>query len=138
MANAARTTQTSKPGGRPRVAKAAARSEVVRARVSIAERGRIEAAAAQAGMRTSDYIRLRVLGEMPASPPARSHGTDPAVISLLNRLVLEAARIGNNANQLARATHRGSAFQEFWREIGYEVKATTDQARAVLAKVLDE
>lgn len=138
MAKPQRTTQTTKPGGRPRASKAAARSEVVRARVSIAERGRIEAAAAQAGMRVTDYMRMRLLDDRASNRPAPSAATDSALISLLNKLSLELARIGNNANQLARATHRDSAFTQYWREIGDEVRFAAVQARTALAKVLGE
>ena len=126
-----RKTTTSKTGGRPKKADGNARTELFNFRTTLAERAEIERAARQAGLSPSEYVRSLALGNKPrASRPA----TDPALISELNRLVMEAKRIGNNVNQLARATHRDSTFQQWWREIGQEVRTITGQLQALLER----
>ena len=88
------------------------RSERFNLRYTLAEIEHIRAQAAAAGLEPHEYVRRRSLGH--AVPPAPARSSDPALISELNR-------IGVNVNQLARAVHRGSAFTEFWREIGDEL-----------------
>lgn len=138
MAKPARTTQTSKPGGRPKKTGAEGLSERLTFRMSIAERGRLEAEAAQAGMSPSDYVRARLFSTRRSMPSPAPQAVDPALISLLNKVNLELRRVGNNANQLALATHRDSSFTQFWREIGDEVRFAAVQARSALNQVLDE
>lgn len=133
-----RTTNTSKPGGRPKARPDVARSESVRLCFTISEKAALSSLARDAGMNMSDYIRQRLFEENGEAPARSSRAvSDPALISLLNKLNLELARTGNNANQLARATHRDSDFTQFWREIGDEVRFAAVQARTALAKVLD-
>lgn len=130
-----RKTGSAKPGGRPKKADGETRSELVAVRLTITEKAELDRRAGQAGLSPSEYLRHCVFRRR---TPAGKAGTDPALVSELNRLTLETARIGNNLNQLARATHRDSAFQEFWREIGQEVRFTAMQVRRALEKVLDE
>jgi len=84
------------------------RSEVARFRVTIAERAFLRSQAEAAGLSEAEYLRKRALG-LPVR--AAQSGSDPALVSELNR-------IGVNVNQLARATHRGSDFTRYWREVG--------------------
>ncbi|MEM6275370.1 MAG: plasmid mobilization relaxosome protein MobC [Pseudomonadota bacterium] len=88
-------------------------------RFTLAEIETLRANAAAAGQEPHEYARRRVLGHR--VPPAPSRGSDPALLSELNR-------IGVNVNQLARSVHRGSDFQHYWREVGAALQA-------VLAKV---
>lgn len=88
-------------------------------RFTLAEDAQLQAAARAAGLSVSEYVRRRALGH-PVSFARRS--TDPALAAALSR-------VGNNVNQLARAAHRGQAFQQHWRTVG-------DELRTVLAKAL--
>lgn len=128
-----RTTRTVKPGGRPRKSDGEALSEILKFRTSISERAQIEAAARAAGLSVSAFVRQRALGH---TPRATSSRTEAATISELNRLVVEAGRVGNNVNQLARSVHRDSAFQEWWREIAREVDALNGQLRGALERLV--
>ena len=83
-------------------------------RLTLAEIERLRANAAAAGLEPHEYARRRTLGHR--IPPAPSRGADPALLSELNR-------IGVNVNQLARATHRGSDFTLYWREVGAKLEA---------------
>lgn len=106
-------------GGRPRKLGDRREAHLI-LRVSHEEKATIQAAAQRVGLSASDYVRRRALN---AQIPSRPVGADPALISELNA-------IGNNLNQLTRAVHRGSAFQEYWRDVGHQLRLT-------LAKVLD-
>ena len=88
-------------------------------RFTLAEIEHLRTQADAAGLAPHDYARNRVLGH--AVAPAPRHA-DAALVSEINR-------IGVNVNQLARATHRGSDFAQYWREIG-------DELRSALGKVL--
>ncbi len=57
--------------------------------------------------------RRRMLGKR--LPVKTVSHADPALVSELNA-------IGNNVNQLARSVHRGSAFSDFWEEVGQELQ----------------
>ena len=96
------------------------RSEVARFRLTIAERAFLRSQAEAAGLSEAEYLRKRALG-LPVR--AASERSDPALVSELNR-------IGVNVNQLARATHRGTDFTRYWREIGTRLEG-------ILARVLD-
>lgn len=98
------------------------RSLVEQYRVSVAERAYIRDQAKAAGLTPAEYNRRRALGyEVPAKAAAAPNA---ALVSELNR-------IGVNVNQLARSVHRGSAFQEFWQEIG-------DEINGILAQLVSE
>ncbi len=98
---------------RPRKMREEKRNEQLNIRLTTAEIEFLRSQASQAGVCITDYVRRRGLGlRLPTQSSSRS---DPALISELNR-------IGVNVNQLARATHRGSAFTRFWNEIGAELQ----------------
>lgn len=91
-------------------------------RVTVAERAYVRTQAKAAGLTPAEYSRRRALGyEVPAQAAAAPNAA----------LVAELNRIGVNVNQLARSVHRGSAFQEFWQEIG-------DEINGVLARLVNE
>lgn len=90
-------------------------------RLTLAEIDHVRAQAAAAGLDPHEYARRRALGH--AVPPAPQRGSDPALVSELNR-------IGVNVNQLARATHRGADFTRYWADVGRELQGA-------LARVLD-
>ena len=96
------------------------RSQLMQMRMTLAEREYVRAQAERAGLTPAEYMRRRALGH--AIPPAPARSSDPALVSELNR-------VGVNVNQLARAVHRGSAFADYWQEVGEEL-------RGVLGKVM--
>ena len=112
-------------GGRPKKTNAEKRSERFNLRFTEAEIEHLRLQAQAAGIEPHEYARRRVLGErahLPSQPSVLGRRADPALVSELNR-------IGVNVNQLTRATHRGSDFAAYWREVG-------DELRAALAQVL--
>ncbi|MEL6322950.1 MAG: plasmid mobilization relaxosome protein MobC [Pseudomonadota bacterium] len=110
------------------------RDEFITLRVTPSEKHAIEEHARACGLRASDYARSLALGFKPSASEAMH--TDPAVVSLLNTIVLQTKRIGNNVNQLARSTHRGSAFQQFWAEIGDELRIQVADAQRALREAV--
>lgn len=94
------------------------RTEQVKIRLTVLELKALREAADAADMTLATYVRHRATG---ARIVQRKAAADAAIVTELNK-------IGVNLNQLTRATHRGSAMQAFWREIGIEL-------RKVLAKV---
>jgi len=108
-------------GGRPKKTDAEKRDQRFNLRLTAAEIEHLRLQAQAAGLEPHEYARRRVLGER-ATSPALSRRADPALVSELNR-------IGVNVNQLTRATHRGSDFAAYWREVGGEL-------RTILAQVL--
>ncbi|MCA8890894.1 MAG: plasmid mobilization relaxosome protein MobC [Hyphomonas sp.] len=105
---------------RPTKAENEKRTERYNLRLTLAEREWLASQARAAGLSEIDYVRRRILGQPVAN---RRTVTDPALIAELNA-------IGHNVNQLARATHTGRQFQQYWREIG-------DELRRVLALALE-
>lgn len=104
---------------RPTKAEHEKRTERYNLRLTLAEREQLASQARAAGLPESEFIRRRLLGQ---PLPPRRLVTDPALVAELNA-------IGNNVNQLARATHTGRQFQQYWHAIGEEL-------RGVLAKAL--
>ncbi|WP_108676663.1 plasmid mobilization protein [Acuticoccus yangtzensis] len=98
---------------RPTKAAEEKRSETARFRLTVAERAFLRAQADAAGLTETEFLRRRALG-LPVR--AASQRSDPALVSELNR-------IGVNVNQLARATHRGSDFTRYWREVGAKLES---------------
>jgi len=97
------------------------RSAVVPLRLTEAEHNYVREQASAAGISVSEYLRRRSLS-LPVQPtPSR---VDASLISEINR-------IGNNVNQLARATHTDRDFVKHWRAIGDEL--TTVLEKVVLA-----
>ena len=105
---------------RPKKSDAEKRTTQVNLRLTDAEYASLRVAASTAGLSVSDFVRSRAMSYQLRSP--RSSSVDPALVSELNR-------IGVNVNQLARAHHRDSAFVNYWREVG-------DELRGILSQVL--
>ena len=62
----------------------------------------------------SEYLRRRACGyTVPPPPPARAG--DAALLLAVNR-------IGNNVNQLAKATHLDREFVSYWKSVGEELR----------------
>lgn len=70
-----------------------------------------------------------------AAPPARRQTA--ALISELNRLGLELKAIGNNANQLALATHTNRRFATSWEDVVREIGELRGRVSNALEKVID-
>ena len=105
---------------RPKKAETEKPTEQINLRCTTAEIETVRENAARAGLSVSDYTRSRAVG-IPVR--AQSSAMDPALIVALNK-------IGNNVNQLARASHRGRDSIHSWEAVQYEL-------RAVLHDVLD-
>lgn len=82
-----------------------------------------------AGLSEAGLVR-RML-EFAAAPPARRQTA--ALISEINRLGLELKAIGNNANQLALASHTNRRFTTSWEDVVAEI----GQLRARVSDALD-
>ena len=113
------------PGGRPKRSADEKLSEHVHVMVSVADRETLTAKALSAGVSEAEFLRRLIRGAelADASQSPIPVQTDP-------RLVVELNRIGNNVNQLAKSSHRGSDFVRYWQDVGEEL-------RAVLIKALD-
>ena len=122
-------------GGRKALPATEKRSERFTIRTTLAERAQIETAARSVGMTPSDYMRARALGFTPKTSPAPDMSI---TLAELNRIVLELKRVGNNVNQLAKSVHLDTGFQQYWREVGQEVKTLTSTAHNVLARMLSK
>lgn len=124
-------TQNPKGGRPPKIGEK--RDEVIYVRLTPTEKADVALRARRLDMTPTEYVRSRSLGIEPSR--ASKAGPDPALISLLNRLTLETARVGNNVNQLARSMHRGSDFQQWSPEIAEEFRALADELKAALHAV---
>ena len=111
---------------RPRKQAHERRTEVLYIRQTPDERAHVDAQAAIAGLDAVEFARQHLSGArvsaMPASVKAAKADAG-ALLMKLDRLALASKQIGNNVNQLARATHRGSDFQRYWREVGDELES---------------
>lgn len=105
-------------GGRPQLLATDKRSEKLEIRLTMAEKILFREKAAASGQSVSDW--LRNLGE--------GHRPRPPVTALDAAFITELSRIGNNVNQLARATHRGRDTGTYWRDIGQELERLLAQA----------
>lgn len=84
---------------RPRKAPAEKRlARLPAARVTLDELNHVEGQAEAAGLTAAEYVRRCVLGRQLA--PRRSRIEERAIVELI--------RVGNNLNQMARATHSGN------------------------------
>lgn len=101
---------------RPRKQAFERRDEVIRARVTLAEKLFIEEQAEAAGISTAEYIRRRTL-KLPVQP--RPSRVDDALIWELNR-------IGVNINQLAHAANVGRTLPNLWETAAQELHAALE------------
>lgn len=120
---------------RPRKNADQALSEMLPIRMSVATRETLRSKARAAGVSEAEYLR-RYIDGTPNPAPARA-SVDPAVVAFLNSYAVALGKIGNNVNQLARSTHRGSDFTRFWREVGHELQAQLGAGRTALARALE-
>ncbi|MCF6283568.1 MAG: plasmid mobilization relaxosome protein MobC [Candidatus Hydrogenedentes bacterium] len=104
--------------GRPKKQEHEKRTERQNLRFTVAEIVHIQQQADAAGISPAEYVRRRALGYTVPSGSS-SRGTDPALISELNR-------VGVNVNQLARSVHRGGDFVQYWQEIGQELRSVLE------------
>ena len=106
---------------RPKKAETEKRTEQTNERWTVSELAQVDKDAAEPGLTRSDFIRLSAL----SIPLPEAQGkADPELAHALSR-------IGNNVNQLAKSVHLDTGFQQYWHEIGEELRLT-------LAAVLDE
>ncbi len=80
----------------------ATRSLIFKLRVTAAEKTRLLMLAKEVGLTPSDFARTRLIGSKPLT-----HKATPERENLI-RLQAELNRVGNNANQIARALNRRS------------------------------
>ena len=110
------------------------RSELARARVTVAELEHIKRQARIAGLDVSEFVRRRLLDyEVPSSATRRA---DPGIVTELNKLGLELSAIGNNANQIARAANTGRRSHVAWEAVVSRIHELGDQVTAALEKVV--
>lgn len=76
------------------------RDQIFKVRLSAAEKKILLELADQAGLSASDFCRVKLIG---AKPQTRKATPDRAI---LIRLQAELNKVGNNANQIARALNR--------------------------------
>lgn len=101
-----------KKSGRNKLPADQRRSEMEVCRLTTSEKKTLRENANKAGLSVSDYLRRRALGHRIEQVKAQA---DASLISELNK-------IGVNVNQLARATHRNSDMQIYYKEIGAELQ----------------
>lgn len=101
---------------RPKKADQERRTEQTKERWTLAEIEHLNAQAKRCGLTRAEYIRRRSLGE---PIRAKSDSADPALVVAINR-------VGNNVNQIARSVHRGSDFQQYYREVGEKLHHVLD------------
>ena len=106
-------------------------------RVTEAELAHVQAMAASAGLDVTEFVRQRVLKGQVSPAPS---GDLAALITEVNRVAVALARIGNNVNQLALASHMDERidrdFTRDWRYIATELRGVQDQARDTLIEVV--
>ena len=89
--------------------------------------------AKEAGLSEAGLVRHML--DFAAAPPAKRQVA--ALISELNRLGLELSAIGNNANQLALATHTNRRFATSWEKVVERIYELSDQVESAIEKVDD-
>lgn len=119
---------------RPRKSADEKRTEQMNTRWTLAERETLRSNAARVGLDESEFLRHRALG-IPLPPSSSS--ADPALVAALNAHAVALAKIGNNVNQLAAATHQGRDFARYWKEIGVQLESDLTAARDALNRTLE-
>ena len=104
-------------------------------RFTAAELAHVETQARLAGIGPHEFLRRRALGYV--VPPAPTHRrVDPGIVTELNRLGLELKAIGNNANQLALATHTNRRFRASWEAVAQRVHELGGQVTEALERLV--
>lgn len=120
--------------GRPTVAEEERRSSRLNLRFTRAEHARILSQARIAGLKPVEFCRRRSLEyEVPAPLHQR---VEPGLVRALNSVGLELKAIGNNANQLALASHTNRRFATSWQDVAARVHELSDELDVVLEKVV--
>lgn len=104
-------------------------------RFTVAELAHVEAQARVAGIEPTEYLRRRALGYAVPPAPAQRR-TDPGIVTELNRLGIELKAIGNNANQIALATHTNRRFATSWEDVVKRIHRLGDQVTEALEKAV--
>lgn len=120
---------------RPRKSADERRTERFNLRYTVAERETVRDHARRYGLDEMEFHRRRVLGT--PLPSSASGSVDPALVAALNAQAVALAKIGNNVNQLAAATHQGRDFARYWQEIGAQLESDLTAARDVLNRTLE-
>jgi len=120
---------------RPRKNADDALTEMFPTRMSVATRETLRSKARAAGVSEAEFLR-RYIDGVPNPSPARA-AVDPAIVAFLNTYAVALGKTGNNVNQLARSSHRGSDFTRYWREVGHELQGQLAAGRAALARALE-
>tara|TARA_R110002072_G_scaffold243698_2_gene402892 strand:- start:8501 stop:8935 length:435 start_codon:yes stop_codon:yes gene_type:complete len=108
--------------GRPELQPYEKRSDVLRARVTIAEKAFVVEQAARAGLDVTEYVRRRCLGFQVAPAQPSPHMANAALVSELNS-------IGINLNQIARNLNSD-------RPLRINAEEVLGELRRVMAEVL--
>ena len=110
------------------------RSARAETRLTPAEHEHVKTQAHLAGLDVSEYVRRRILDyEVPSKGAGRA---DPGLVTEVNRLALELSAIGNNANQLARASNSGRRAQSSWEDVVARITDLGDQVSAALERLV--
>lgn len=116
--NEAISQKRSPLGGRPSLLATDKRSEKVEVRLTVFEKTLFREKAIISGQSVSEWLRNLGHGHVPKM------GTSTVDMALISEL----SRIGNNVNQLARATHRGRDTSAYWQDVGRELERILNKA----------
>ncbi len=104
-------------------------------RFTEAELAHVETQARLAGISPHEFLRRRSLGyTVPPAPSQRR--TDPGIVTELNRLGLELKAIGNNANQIALASHTNRRFTTSWEDVVGRIHELGDQVTETIEGIV--
>lgn len=106
---------------RPKKQDGEGRTELIRARVTLAEKNHCLEQAALAGLSEAEYVRRRSVGYKVPPAPSKADAT----------LLMELNRIGVNLNQLARHANAGKV-------MSHSIHALLGEVKTLLEKVADD
>ena len=104
-------------------------------RFTAAELAHVETQARLAGIGPHEFLRRRALSYIVPPAPAQRRG-DPALVTEINRLGLELKAIGNNANQLALASHTNRRFATSWEGVVDRIHELGGQVSEALERLV--
>lgn len=96
-----------------------ARTESVRTGLTLAEKCYVIEQALAAGLTVAEYLRQRALGLPVAHKTERMQTA--AIVNELNRLALQVSKLGNCANQIARAVNSDRSHPDGWDELPSQI-----------------